>query len=314
MRGSFRSILILIAVPLAGMAIFFFWQWINGGITPAEVAREVPQALRGRPGGKSPHSVGAATGTPYEEPAEEALPKVRPRKAPRAAHPSSPLRGEVVLIIDDLGFDGQPLQRLMALDPNLNCSILPNGTRTAEFAETLHAAGFEILCHLPMEPRGNASPGRNAILTSMSDEEITRTTVENIAAIPWARGVNNHMGSLATSDRRVMEQVLRAIPEGLYFVDSRTSGRSIAGEVARELGVPTVSRQVFLDDIATEAFVRQQLAELVETAQEKGIAVGIGHPYPSTVRVLERELPRLKARGLRLIRASEAISRGTPEG
>jgi polysaccharide deacetylase 2 family uncharacterized protein YibQ len=230
---------------------------------------------------------------------KSALPRVR-RKARRGG-------GDIVLIIDDLGFEGQPLERLMALDPNVNYAILPNGTHATEFADRLNERGFEILCHLPMEPKGRETPGRNAILTSMSDEEITRATRENIEAIPHARGVNNHMGSLATSDRRVMESVLRAIPAGMYFIDSRTGGGSVAGTVARELNVRTATRNVFLDDVATPSAVRRQLGQLAEAAERRGVAVGIGHPYPVTLRVLAEELPELRARGFRFVRASEVV-------
>ncbi len=195
----------------------------------------------------------------------------------------------------------------MALDPNVNCAILPNGTRAAEFAERLNDGGFEVMVHLPMQPRGGQKPGRNAILTSMSDEELARTTRENIEAVPHARGVNNHMGSLATADRRVMETVLRALPEGMYFIDSRTTGRSIAAEVARELDVRTATRHVFLDDDASERAVRRQLAELAATASKHGLAIGIGHPYPSTMRVLADEIPELRAKGFRFVRASEVV-------
>jgi polysaccharide deacetylase 2 family uncharacterized protein YibQ len=195
----------------------------------------------------------------------------------------------------------------MSLDPNINCSILPNGTKTAEFAERLHERGFEILCHLPMEPRGKETPGRNAILTSMSDEEIVRVTRENVGAVPHARGMNNHMGSRATTDRRVMATVLGALPEGMYFIDSLTTGRSVAADVARSLNVRTATRTVFLDDEPSEVFVRKQLAALASAAKHRGVAIGIGHPHPVTMRVLEEKLPELRERGFRLVRASEVV-------
>lgn len=275
------------AIPLAGLAIFFLWQWINGGATPKDAVETVQQSTIAPPQ------------KPRESTADVPLPRVTPK---RRDH-----RGDIVLIIDDLGFDGQPLDRLMALDPNLNCSILPNGTRAAEFAERLHARGFEILCHLPMQPVGGERPGRNAILTSMDDQEIARVTRENIEAIPHARGVNNHMGSLATSDRRVMTSVLGALPDGMYFVDSRTGGSSIAAQVAREMNVRTATRNVFLDDVVTENAVRKQLAALAAAAESRGTAVGIGHPHAATLRVLAEDLPKLKARGFRLVRASAVV-------
>jgi polysaccharide deacetylase 2 family uncharacterized protein YibQ len=277
------------AIPLAGLVIFFLWQWINGGATPKDAVRAAQQATQASTIAPAPRA---------PEP-ESALPRVKPRHRTR--------RGDIVLIIDDLGFDGQPLDKLMALDPNLNCSILPNGTRAAEFAERLHARGFEVLCHLPMQPIGHETPGRNAILTSMGNEEIARVTRENVDAIPYAQGVNNHMGSLATMDRRVMTSVIGALPDGMYFVDSRTSGGSIAAQVAREMNVRTATRNVFLDDVATASAVRKQLSALAATAESRGTAVGIGHPHEVTLRVLEEELPALRKRGFRLVRASTVV-------
>ena len=270
------------AIPVAGLAIFLVWTWI--GAAPASSRSPVPP--------DRPEAGAAPT-------VEAALPKVTLRKkAPR---------GRIVLIIDDLGFDGQPLDRVMSLDPNVNCSILPNGTRAEETAKRLNARGYEILCHLPMEPQGSEAPGRNAILTSMSDEEIARVTRENLGAVPHARGVNNHMGSRATTDRRVMTGVIGALPDGMYFIDSRTTGQSVAASVAREMNVRTATRHVFLDDVASESFVRTQLASLAKAAEQRGVAIGIGHPYPVTMRVLAEELPELKARGFRFVRASEVV-------
>jgi uncharacterized protein len=298
-RGSFRTIAILAAIPIAGLAAFFLWQWLNGGETPRETYEEA-RAAGVLPTGSEQHG-------PADARAEmEALPRVRPKKVSRRSSATSG-GGDIVLIIDDLGFDGQPLERLMALDPNVNCAILPNGTRATEFAEALQRRGFEILVHLPMQPKGSATPGRNAILTSMSDDEIERTTRENIEAIPYARGVNNHMGSLATTDRRVMNSVMRAMPDGMYFIDSRTTGSSVAADVARERNIRTAARHVFLDDVASESAVRRQLAELADAAHKRGVAIGIGHPYPVTMRVLAEELPDLRARGFRFIRASEVV-------
>ncbi len=301
-RGSFRTIATLAAIPILGLAAFFLWQWLNGGETPRETYDEARAAgVIPRGSEREARSSRPARPSPSLDARDDmsALPRVRPKNRGTG--------GNIVLIIDDLGFDGQSLERVMALDANVNCAILPNGTRASEFAEKLNERGFEILVHLPMQPQGRETPGRNAILTSMSDDEITRATLENIQAIPYARGLNNHMGSLATTDRRVMTNVLRAMPDGMYFIDSRTTGGSIAGDVARELNVRTATRNVFLDDVASERAVRKQLAELADAAQKRGVAIGIGHPYPVTMRVLAEELPELKARGFRFIRASQVV-------
>jgi polysaccharide deacetylase 2 family uncharacterized protein YibQ len=275
-----------------GLAAFSLWVWLGGNDQRPPVERAASAARQ---------PIGLKPAAPQEL---SALPRVTPKKnQPRR----SAKGGDIVLIIDDLGFDGQPIERLMKLDVKLNCAILPNGTRASEFANALNEHGCEILVHLPMQPRGRETPGRNAILTSMSDDEITRATRENIDAVPHARGMNNHMGSLATSDRRVMTNVLRAMPDGMYFIDSRTTGTSVAADVARELNVRTASRHVFLDDVASEHAVRKQVAQLAAAAEEHGVAIGIGHPYPVTMRVLAEELPELKARGFRFIRASDVV-------
>lgn len=290
-RSSFKTVALLTLVPIAGLAMFLIWNSMNGGVTPEDVVKAVATAT-----------------TTTQPPSHQATQQPHIENAlPRVTRKATGKGGSIVLIIDDLGFDGQPLESLMKLDPNVNVAILPNGTRAAEFAERLNARGFEILCHLPMEPQGRETPGPNAILTSMSDEEIATATRANVEKVPHARGVNNHMGSRATTDRRVMNTVIGSLPEGMYFIDSRTTGGSIAADVARELNVPTATRHVFLDDVATEAAVRRQLANLAEAAQDRGVAIGIGHPYPVTMRVLADELPSLKARGFRLVRASAVV-------
>jgi len=239
------------------------------------------------------------------------LPKPRSERRTQAAMVPrpAPQRGRIVLILDDVGFDHQPITAAMHIDPNINFSVLPNARLAVEDANLLHDHGFEVLCHLPMEPEQfpRVSPGSGAVLTSMSDVEIARTTAAGLQAVPYARGMNNHMGSRATADRRVMESVLGALPDGMYFIDSRTTGSSVAAAVARERRVRTASRSVFLDDVISEPAIRQQLRELAREAEARGVAVGIGHMYPATVRVLLAEVPVLRRQGFRFVRASEAV-------
>lgn len=285
--SSFRTIAVLTLIPVSAFLLFGAWTWITAPL-PEEIFPELAKP-----------NEAPASAAPLP-PAEAGVP---------LPSPETPSRGEIVLILDDVGFDHQPLERAMRLDPSVNFAVLPNGTRAAEFAAALHERGFEVLCHLPMEPFDRRhTPGRNAITTAMTDDEIESMTRENLAAIPNARGVNNHMGSRATADRRVMASVLAALPRGMYFIDSMTSGRSIAGSLAREMKIRTASRHVFLDAETTESAVRRQLASLAWTAERKGVAVGIGHLYPVTVKVLEEEIPKLRSRGYRLVRASEAVN------
>jgi polysaccharide deacetylase 2 family uncharacterized protein YibQ len=267
-RDSFRTVALLMLIPVAGILLFFFWGFLHNALTP----------LR-RPA----HADASVLGTPH--------------------------RGDIVLILDDVGFDHQPLTTAMTIDPNVNFAVLPNGARSMEFAATLHERGFELLCHLPMEPEGfpRISPGDGAVLTTMTDAQIASATRTNIEAIHFARGVNNHMGSRATADRRVMTDVLGALPRGMYFIDSKTTGSSLAGSLARSMRVKTASRNVFLDDVQDVAAIRRQLADLAQTASSRGVSVGIGHMYPSTIKVLTEDAPKLRAEGFRFVRASAVV-------
>jgi polysaccharide deacetylase 2 family uncharacterized protein YibQ len=266
--GSFKTVALLMLIPIGGIVLFFLWSFLHNALS-----------LLHRPA----HNEASLLGT---------------------AH-----RGDIVLILDDVGFDHQPLDSAMAIDPNVNFAVLPNGRRSTEFASTLHARGFELLCHLPMEPEGfpRISPGDGAVLTTMSDAQIATATRANIQSIRFARGVNNHMGSRATADRRVMTDVFGALPKGMYFIDSKTTGNSIAGTLARTMRVKTASRNVFLDDVQDVVSIRRQLAELADTAASRGVSIGIGHMYPSTIQVLTEEAPKLRAEGFRFVRASAAV-------
>src|SRR5258708_7575300 len=296
--SSFRTIAWLMLLPICGLLLLLAWSFLQSWQHPPATRREPTaeaSALAASTRADASHSA-AVSG--HKDP-EVRVP---------VQHDAS-RRGDIALILDDVGFDHQPLAGAMALDPNVNFAILPNSEYALTAAHTLHGGGFELLCHLPMEPIGypKKSPGPNAVLTSMSDAEIARTTRANVEAIPHIRGVNNHMGSLATSDRRVMTSVLTALPKGLYFIDSKTAGTSIAGQMAREMEIPTASRSVFLDDVQSEAAVRQQLTHLAEAAHSHGVAVGIGHMYPVTMKVLTEEVPHLRAEGFRFVRASQAV-------
>jgi hypothetical protein len=279
-RSSFRTIAELMLLPIAALSIFFAWLSIRG----------VPVAEQLSP--------------PAASVARQEAASIPPRVRTPALQQT---RGSIALIIDDLGY-GESVEKAMRIDPNVSFAILPNSVRARHVAERLHRKGFEILCHLPMEPMdGSVNPGDNAVLTSMSNAQIASTTRQSVAAIPYARGVNNHMGSRATADRRVMSTVIGALPDGFYFVDSRTGDRSIAADVARSMKVKTATRHVFLDSDRSEKAVRAQIRLLAAMAEEQGVAVGIGHPYDVTLRVLLEEAPALRARGIRFVRASEIV-------
>lgn len=235
----------------------------------------------------------------------------RPPVGLSTSRPQPSATKRIVLILDDVGYNERQLDSLTALDVRLNFAVIPGTPKAKRSAEILARNGYEVLCHIPMEPIGypGVSAGSGSILTSMSDEEIRAQTRRHLRSIPQARGANNLMGSRATRDRRVLNAMMQTLKEQqTYFVDSVTTSGSLAASVAREHGVPSASRQVFLDHDASEQGIRRQLNSLSDIAEKKGIAVGIAHMYPATVRVLRQEIPRLQARGFQFVSASEAVN------
>ena len=223
----------------------------------------------------------------------------------------------LALIIDDLGPNPVAGGRTAALPGPVACSVLPHTAHARELAEACHRVGKAVLLHLPMEAlQGNQALGPGALRLHMTRAELLRTVEQDLAAVPHVSGVNNHMGSLLTRHPGHMLWVMEALRRrgGLFFVDSRTTARSVAWRLAREQGLPALSRDVFLDDDPSPEAVAAQFRRWLALARRRGRALAIGHPRPATLALLERELPRLRERGLVLVDPRELLEGGPPEG
>ena len=229
---------------------------------------------------------------------------------PRTARPPAAGAARIAVVVDDLGNELAPATRIAGWKEPVAGAVLPDLRWSAASAEALARGGHEVLLHLPMEPEGypRVRPGPGLVLRSQSDAEIERLLEEDLATVPGAVGVNNHMGSAATADARVMRAVSRVLARRhLFFLDSRTTDATVAERTAEEASVRAASRRVFLDDVAREDAIRAQLDELVRRAHQEGAAIAIGHPYPVTLFVLEKELPEMGKRGVELVKVSELV-------
>ncbi|MDW8368753.1 MAG: divergent polysaccharide deacetylase family protein [Geminicoccaceae bacterium] len=216
--------------------------------------------------------------------------------------------GALAIVLDDLGPSGPATRRAIALPGPLTLAFLPYAELTGPLAREARAAGHEVFVHLPMEPVGNEDPGPMALLAGLPDEELRRRLLWAIGRVPGATGVNNHMGSRLTADVRAMALVVRELDRlGLPFVDSMTTGASVAASLALESGLPTTARDVFLDNDPAPAAIRARLEQAERLARRSGSALAIGHPYPATLQVLADWLPRARERGLRLVTATSLI-------
>jgi polysaccharide deacetylase 2 family uncharacterized protein YibQ len=210
----------------------------------------------------------------------------------------------VSIVIDDFGVDLEIARKFATLPFPINFSILPHQRYSRAIARLAHAHNHEVLLHLPMEPQGfpKVNPGKGALLLSMSNGRMKKALQSSLDSHPYISGVNNHMGSRFTEHEHSMEVVLKELKrKGLYFLDSRTSKRTLGLSLAQKLRVPSAGRDIFLDHVRTETFIRSQIKKLIRKAKVQGRAIGIGHPYDVTLRVLTHEAGRFRQQNIEVI-------------
>ena len=209
------------------------------------------------------------------------------------------------IIIDDLGQNAERDSRTLALPGPVTMAIMPDTPHATDFARQAHKAGKTVILHMPMDP----ATGPYAWHPGIPLDELARRLDAALAKVPYAAGINNHMGSRMTAQREPMAWLMGELQRRhLFFVDSRTSAATVAAAEAQAQSLAHVSRDVFLDDVRTTEAITGQLQQGVALARKQGSAVLIGHPYPQTLEVLERELPRLRSQGIELIRLKQMIA------
>lgn len=226
--------------------------------------------------------------------------------------PSTKETLRVAILIDDIGQDMNALYELLEINAPLSFAVLPHQPYSGEAAEMLHLKQRDILLHLPMEPQSYPKdrPGNGALFLSMSDKEIRKQFQKNLETVPYAKGVNNHMGSRFTEDADKMLVVMNALKEkGLFFVDSRTTKDSKAREAAKKIGVPFLARKIFIDN---DQNYQASLENLTRRLQDPGMQgngplLFIGHPYPSTISAIRDAVSTMRATGIEIVPVSKIV-------
>jgi len=222
-----------------------------------------------------------------------------------SAHPES-RSPRLAIVIDDLGSDPAQAKALFRLPYPVTLSILPYHSGSAEIAEEAHRRGYQVMLHLPMASDAGAEEERIELHPGMDSNAVEKTFTSMLDAVPYATGVNNHEGSLGTSDRNLMGELMPLLRQhNLFFIDSRTTATTVAETAAHAAGVPAASRNVFLDDDESAGAIRKQFELAIRDAREKGSALAIGHPHRETLRVLAEMLPVARRQGVTLVFASD---------
>ena len=220
-------------------------------------------------------------------------------------------RGRVALIMDDMGNSLDTLAELVALGRPMTVAVLPFSAHAAETARLARANGLEVLLHLPLESVNNhegMADTEGLLMSLMTGPALVAAFEANLDRVPFASGVNNHMGSRFTAEPGLMRTVLGPIKErGLFFVDSRTTAKTVAYDEALRMGVPAARRDVFLDADEDRGRIRGRLVELLQKARKRGQAVGICHPFPETLAVLRSSLHLVDVYGLEAVPVSRLV-------
>lgn len=204
--------------------------------------------------------------------------------------------GKLAIVIDDFGYRPAQENQVLQMPSAISVAVLPNAPYAREMATKAHQRGHEVLIHLPMAPLSKQPLEKDTLRPDMSNAEIERIIREATIKVPFAVGLNNHMGSAMTSSLPGMQKVMQVLNHyNLYFLDSMTIANSQSFRAAQGTRVKVIKRRVFLDDTQNEADIRQQFLRAVHLAQRDGSAIAIGHPHPTTVKVLQQMLPTLPA-------------------
>lgn len=222
-----------------------------------------------------------------------------------------PGAGKIALIVDDMGYSLGAINELCSIDRPLTIAIIPYSPLASEIATISKQHDLEVILHLPLEAideNNNGSYSKGMITAEMNKSEIIATLDKNLNQVPYISGVNNHMGSKITSDSQIMNIILEHLKDrGLFFIDSRTTGNSVAYDIAQSLNIPSAYRNIFLDGELDEDYIRQQLFELFRRAQKNGFALGICHPNEETLKVLKESFHLADEYGLEPVLASQIV-------
>ncbi|MDP2943010.1 MAG: divergent polysaccharide deacetylase family protein [Candidatus Omnitrophota bacterium] len=213
---------------------------------------------------------------------------------------------KVAIVLDDWGYNIKNLNGLLEIDKPMTLSILPGLPYSTFVANKAKEHNFEVILHMPMEPKAKMRLELSTLYITMRDDEIRSNLAKALESVLYAKGISNHEGSKATEDRRLMRAVFGKLKEdNLFFLDSLVTNDSVCEPLAREMKVRFAKRDIFLDNESNPAYIRKQFGKLIDLAVKNGEAVGIGHDRPNTLAVLKEMIPQLEEKGVELTYISD---------
>ena len=217
-----------------------------------------------------------------------------------------PVKGRIAIVIDDWGYNLNNLVIAEGIKEPITCAVLPNLKNSRLVSQRLKNLGFEIILHLPMEPKEKYHLEKNTITASMNAAEVRNILNKDLASISSAKGISNHMGSCVTEDARASALIMsEAKKRNLYFLDSYVTSKSVCPLLAERMNIRFAKRNVFLDNRDDPAYIKEQITKLKELAAKNGYAIGIGHDRRNTLLALKETIPKLVKSGYKFVFVSE---------
>jgi polysaccharide deacetylase 2 family uncharacterized protein YibQ len=235
--------------------------------------------------------------------------KAQPSKTPLAqtVPDEASKHPQVAIIIDDVGYTAPETEELMKLPVSLTWAILPDAPYVRGYLDLAREKGVEVMLHLPLESIDEKiNPGPGVIKGSWDENRVIRQLDHDLAAVPGVVGVNNHMGSLGTQDPRLMDLIMKTLHQKkLFFVDSRTTAKTVAEESAAKYGEPFARRRVFIDNDPEIERKKAAIRSLIALARKEGSAIGIAHVRKGNAAAILAMLPEITRAGVEIVPVSQ---------
>jgi len=263
-----------------------------------QAEQQEPTAIA-KPPGKKPVALHSKKETTKHKPVPALLGNATPSKTV-----------QIAIVIDDLGMDMKQARDIISLPAKITFAVMPGLAQSKNVAELAKQNSHEVLIHVPMEYRGkNGKPAPGILRSDMTPMEFLNTVSTDVESVPGAIGINNHEGSALTENKEAMKFLMAELKaRNLMFLDSLTSAKSVAYATAKEFGLKSGRRDVFLDnDMDNPVSIRKQLDELVDVARKNGKAIGIGHPHPATIIELRKWLADAGNQGFEIVPVSRLM-------